>query len=36
MDARVIRRSLTEGVVDWLVRLVESMPGSPRGRSDGR
>jgi hypothetical protein len=26
-DLESLRRSLTEGVADWLVRLVDSMPG---------
>jgi hypothetical protein len=32
-DLESLRRSLTEGVADWLVRLVDSMPGiaPPRG-----
>ncbi len=35
MDAlECLRRSLTEGVGDWLVRLVESMPGTAPARAD--
>jgi hypothetical protein len=34
-DLESLRRSLTEGVADWLVRLVDSMPGiAPPGQSD--
>ena len=29
-----LRRSLTEGVADWLVRLVDSMPGTAPPRTD--
>jgi hypothetical protein len=29
-----LRRSLTEGVTDWLVRLVDSMPGFAPSRAD--
>ncbi len=35
MDAlESLRRSLTEGVGDWLVRLVDSMPGTAPPRAD--
>jgi hypothetical protein len=29
-----LRRSLTEGVADWLIRLVETMPGLAPPRDD--
>ena len=35
MDSlRLLHRSLTEGVTDWLVRLVDSMPGLAPTRPD--
>jgi hypothetical protein len=33
-DLESLRRSLTEGVADWLVRLVDSMPGIAPPRDD--
>ncbi len=33
-DLRMLRQSLTEGVADWLIRLVDSMPGLAPPRAD--